>query len=338
MNPFTPGATQSVSVTDTTGATAINTLKAGQVRIVSMPGSDTAYIAFGLATLEATTASIPVPPGAVVYFGVPQQASFIAAICATGETATLKLTFGDGEGSEAGSGSASITGTVTVEGDVGITSFPAGNLGQQAMAASLSVVPASDITDPTYIGDIKFGESLPAGTNAIGTLAANTGVTIGAVEIAAAQTLATVTTVGAVTAITNALPAGTNNIGDVDVLTLPSQIAGPGAPVIDSYGSVAVNLAANTANQLLVSSAASKQIWVYGLVGISNVAGSISLQDEDDTALSGVMPVGITGGFAINPSGNFAMPWLKLATDKDLEADTVTCEFDGILTYAIVSV
>lgn len=44
--------------------------------------------------------------------------------------------------------------------------------------------------------------ALPAGANAIGKLAANAGVTIGAVEIAAAQTLATVTTVGTVTTLT----------------------------------------------------------------------------------------------------------------------------------------
>ena len=44
--------------------------------------------------------------------------------------------------------------------------------------------------------------ALPAGTNAIGKLSSNTGVTIGAVEIASAQTLATVTTVGTVTALT----------------------------------------------------------------------------------------------------------------------------------------
>lgn len=44
--------------------------------------------------------------------------------------------------------------------------------------------------------------ALPAGTNAIGKLAANTGVTIGAVELAAAQTLATVTTVSTVTSVT----------------------------------------------------------------------------------------------------------------------------------------
>lgn len=40
--------------------------------------------------------------------------------------------------------------------------------------------------------------ALPAGTNAIGKLASNTGVTIGAVEIASAQTLATVTNVATI--------------------------------------------------------------------------------------------------------------------------------------------
>lgn len=69
-----------------------------------------------------------------------------------------------------------------------ILALPAGNLGMQAMAASLSVVPASDITDATYIGDIKFGESLPAGTNNIGD-----------VDIA------------------SALPAGSNQLGSVSI-------------------------------------------------------------------------------------------------------------------------
>lgn len=52
-----------------------------------------------------------------------------------------------------------------------------------AKANALRVAPANDITDSTYIGDIKFGESIPAGTNAIGKLAANTGVDIGDVTI-----------------------------------------------------------------------------------------------------------------------------------------------------------
>lgn len=53
--------------------------------------------------------------------------------------------------------------------------------------------------------------ALPAGSNAIGKLAANTGVTIGAVEIAAAQTLSTVTTVGTVSTITNVVHVDDNS-------------------------------------------------------------------------------------------------------------------------------
>ena len=53
-----------------------------------------------------------------------------------------------------------------------VMALPAGNLGQQLKAASLSIAPATDITDATYIGDIKFGESLPYGTALLG----NTGV------------------------------------------------------------------------------------------------------------------------------------------------------------------
>lgn len=118
-----------------------------------------------------------------------------------------------------------------------------------------------------------------------------------------------------------------------------TAVSGPGAPTIDSYSTADVNAAAGTANQTLVAApGASKQIWVYGLVLTADADGSFSLQDEDDTALSGVMPVAANGGFAISPSGNFAMPWIKVATNKALEIDTVTCSADGIITYAIVSV
>lgn len=49
---------------------------------------------------------------------------------------------------------------------------------------------------------VQVNTALPAGTNGIGKLTANAGVTIGAVEIAAAQTLATVTTVTTVSSVT----------------------------------------------------------------------------------------------------------------------------------------
>ena len=47
----------------------------------------------------------------------------------------------------------------------------------------VDVVAISAQSDGTYIGDIKFGESLPAGTAAIGKLAANDGVDIGDVDV-----------------------------------------------------------------------------------------------------------------------------------------------------------
>lgn len=57
--------------------------------------------------------------------------------------------------------------------------------------------------------------ALPAGTNAIGKLAANSGVTIGAIEIAAAQTLATVTNVATIgTSVTPGTAAG--NLGKAE--------------------------------------------------------------------------------------------------------------------------
>lgn len=83
-------------------------------------------------------------------------------------------------------------------GNVDLVSLPSGNLGQQLVAASLSIAPATDIADATYIGDIKFGESLPAGANAIGKLATNSGVDIGDVDILS-------------------IAAGDNNIGNVDI-------------------------------------------------------------------------------------------------------------------------
>jgi hypothetical protein len=101
-----------------------------------------------------------------------------------------------------------------------------------------------------------------------------------------------------------------------------------------------VNLAASTADQEVVAApGANKQIWVYGLSVVADVAaGTISIQDEDDTALSGIMAMPDEGRFVMPPSGNFSMPWIKVATNKALEIDTGACTVDGVITYAIVSV
>ena len=111
-------------------------------------------------------------------------------------------------------------------------------------------------------------------------------------------------------------------------------------PVVDSYSTAVVKLAASTANQTLVSAGgANTQIWVFGLFMMADTAaGTVVLQDEDDTALSGTMAISDEGGWVLPPSGSFAMPWVKVATNKDLEADSGACTIDGIICYSIVDV
>jgi len=133
-------------------------------------------------------------------------------------------------------------------------------------------------------------------------------------------TIDTVTTVGSVT-------------------TMPTALQGPGNPTVDSYSTAAINAAA-AANQVLVAApGAGKQIWVYGVFMMADTsAGTVTFQDEDDTVLSGVCAVSDEGGWVLPPSGNFAMPWIKVATNKALEIDCATSTIDGIICYGIVSI
>lgn len=129
--------------------------------------------------------------------------------------------------------------------------------------------------------------------------------------------------------------------GDAPTVTVtqPDAIIGPADPVIDSYTYKAINLTTG-ADQVLASSAANKQIWVYGYgYTVGDADGqTVSFQDEDDVALSGIMEHVRYGGMSVSPSGNFAMPIWKLGTDKDLEVDITGGDVDGWICYAVVSV
>lgn len=141
---------------------------------------------------------------------------------------------------------------------------------------------------------------------------------------------------------TNGLTVALSPTDNAVLDNIEMAVRGPSAPSAwDSYSSAVVDLAAATANQVLVAApGANKQIWVYGLfIKADTGAGTITLQDEDDTALSGAMALADEGHISIQPSGNFAMPWVKCATNKALEADTGgTATLDGVLTYAVVDV
>ena len=153
---------------------------------------------------------------------------------------------------------------------------------------------------------VELKTALPAGTNAIGKLGANSGV----------------------------------DIGDVDVTSVSNgALNGPAEPTIDSYTQAVLSADVGANNVVVASPGASKQIWVYGIAFTVDTFGtSVTFQDEDDTAITGTMLFGQYGGMSVSPSGNFAQPLWKVATNKALEVDLVTGDIDGTITYAVVSV
>ncbi len=210
-----------------------------------------------------------------------------------------------------------------------------------AILTALQIIDDWDEADRAKVNPIVGQAGVAAGAGAVG-------VTVPRVTLAsddpAVALLTTIdsdtdTIAGDTTSIDGKITAC--DTGAVDIISVPRSIMGPAEPgtAVDLYTQVAINLTTG-ANQVLVSSAASKQIWVYGYTFTCGDADgqSVSFQDEDDTALSGIMEFAQYGGAACAPSGNFSMPIWKLGTDKDLEIDITGGDVDGWLTYAIVSV
>ena len=117
-------------------------------------------------------------------------------------------------------------------------------------------VDISSIGTVTVTGTVSIGTALPAGTNAIGKLAANSGVDIGDVDVTSLPALPAGTNsigtviLGAGTAAIGKLSANSGvDIGDVDVTSLPALPAGTNSigTVILGAGTAAIGkLVANS--------------------------------------------------------------------------------------------
>lgn len=165
--------------------------------------------------------------------------------------------------------------------------------------------------------------ALPAGTNGIGKLTANSGVTIGAVEIAAAQTLATVTTVSTVTNVatigTSVTPgtAAANlgkaedavaGSGDTGVMVLGvrnDSLTAAQTSATGDYGAVSIDtsgilitagaprllkgrqvttITSSTSETTIVTAVASTFLDIYGLVLSNTSATATEVTVRDATA------------------------------------------------------
>ena len=99
LQPFSPAIgksvhTQTLSATQSSGSKSIDR-DDPQIRICNAGGS-TAFIRWGVGAQTAVTTDMPMLSGTVEVFN-KGIADTIAAICASGQTATLYLTLGNGQ-------------------------------------------------------------------------------------------------------------------------------------------------------------------------------------------------------------------------------------------------
>lgn len=212
-------------------------------------------------------------------------------------------------------------------------------IGTVNISAGQSVTANAGTNLNTSLLALETGGNLAAAATSLGNLDnavdgnyLNVNLNVAGTDVAAGA--------GAVSAQTLRTTSASDDPAVTQLTNIGKSINGAGAPTIDSYTNVAISAAANTADQALVAApGANKQIWVYGInFTLDTAAGSASFQDEDNNAISGVMAFAANGGMAVGPSGDFAMPLWKVATNKALEVDTVTCGIKGSLQYGIVSV
>jgi len=180
--------------------------------------------------------------------------------------------------------------------------------GQQAMAASLPVVVASNQT------------AIPVSDNA-STLSVDDGggsLTVDGTVAATQSGAWNIGTVTAVTAISNALPAGTNNIGDVDVLTQPARAATTDtitaklATDTIQNGTTALTpkfaaiAAASAGDNTLVAAVVGKKIRVLSLFVLA--AGAVSAY-VTSAAGGTVIFGGSTNKMSLAANGGFVLPF-----------------------------
>lgn len=152
------------------------------------------------------------------------------------------------------------------------------------------------------IGDVDIASAIPAGTNNIGdvdvaTVPAPLNVVGGGTEAAALRVTMASDSTGALTVdnagtfavqVDSALPAGTNNIGDVDVLSVPAplNLVGGGTEA----AALRVTLANDSTGTLTVDNAGTFAVQVDSALP----AGTNNIGDVD--ILSVPAPLNVTGG------------------------------------------
>ena len=217
--PVQAGSGASFPVTDGGGSLTVD----GTVAVSSVSGSVAVTGTFWQATQPVSIASTVTVTGAGGTFPVTDSGGSLTVDAPVGTPVYVRLSDGTAATPTvllSDAGGSTFSGVVSESPVVAAVLYGWSNAGQAYSAVPIEsddgmrVSPSGAIPFPVTDNGgsltvdnagtfaVQVSSALPAGTNAIGKLAANSGVTIGAVEIAATQTLSTVTTVGTVTTLT----------------------------------------------------------------------------------------------------------------------------------------
>lgn len=279
----------------------------------------------------------------VIVIGDPTTNAGIAPVDAnTG----LKVDLGSDNDVTVTSGNITVSGTVTA------------NLSATDNTVLDNIQAAVETIDNAIAGNemqVDIVGSLPAGTAAIGKLAANSGVTIGAVEIAATQTLSTVTTVGTVSTLTgggiahdsadsgNPVKIGAKAKGTLSGVTLvaaddraDATADLDGALIVRgnyALGDLVNGNASNTdgtSTSVLSAGAAGVKHYITDVTITNTSSSNIYVELKDGSTAKWTFPVpangGVTHHFASPLPGTAATAW---NFDPSAAATTVYCSVAG---------
>lgn len=234
-------------------------------------------------------------------------------------------------------------------------------LSAATLAALETIQVGSIAAGDNNIGNVDLASAIPAGTNNIGDVDvltvpadpfganADAAVAAGAVGSIQAKLRRLTTDLDAVkTAVQGATPAGTNNIGDVDVATQPARVATTdtitaklatdrimdGTTAITPVSAI-IDAATSGDNTLLAAQGAGNAIRVFSLYLVA--AGTTTVRFESGaggTALSGQMNLVANVGFVLpfNPLG-----WFTTADNALLNLElSAAVSVDGGFVYGVV--
>jgi hypothetical protein len=214
------------------------------------------------------------------------------------------------------------SGTWNITNISGTVSLPTGAATESTLSTLNGKVTACNT------GAVTISAALPAGSNAIGKLAANSGVTIGAVELAAAQTLS-VTNTG--TFAVQAAQSGTWNIGSIT--TVGGTVAVTGTfwqatqPV--SLASVPSHAVTNAGTFAVQATLAAETTKVIGTVNLSAAQTLAAI-----TSITNVVHVDDNAG-SITIDAPVATPAFVRLSDGAAAISTLPVSLASVPTHAI---